>query len=45
MTAQDVHNTSVETPPLRAVNEITTIQKYGRMIGTETISRNASNAD
>ena len=29
----------------RAVNEITTIQKYGRMIGTETISRNASNAD
>ena len=35
----------VETPPLRAVNEITTIQKYGRMIGTETSSRNASSAD
>ena len=24
---------------------ITTIQKYGRMIGTETTTRNASNAD
>ena len=35
----------VDTPPLRAVNEITTIQKYGRMIGTETTSRNASSAD
>ena len=30
---------------MRAVNEITTIQKYGTMIGTETISRNASSAD
>jgi len=27
MTAQAVHSTCVETPPLRAVNEITTIQK------------------
>src|SRR5665213_4506928 len=45
MTAHDVHNTSVDTPPLRAVNEITTIQKNASTIGTETISRNASSPD
>ena len=45
MTAQAVHSTSLPTPPVRAVNAITTIQKYGRMSGTETITRNASSAD
>ena len=44
MTAQAIQSTCVDTPPLRAVNEITTIQKYGRMIGTDTTSRNVSSA-
>src|SRR5450755_5062738 len=45
ITAHAVHSTSLETPPVRAVKAITTIQKYGRMIGTETTTRKASTAD
>src|SRR6202049_1315995 len=45
ITAHAVHRTSLATPPVRAGKAITTIQKYGRRIGTETITRNASNAD
>src|SRR5450755_4266245 len=45
ITAHAVHSTSLETPPVRAVKAITTIQKYGRMMGTETTTRKASTAD
>src|SRR5450755_4653335 len=45
ITAHAVHSTSLETPPVLAVKAITTIQKYGRMIGTETKTRKASSAD
>src|SRR5450631_466708 len=45
ITAHAVHSTSLETPPVRAVKAITTIQKYGRMIGAEITTRKASTAD